>query len=610
MAELPGVNNSLDQMARWATRERYSIIKILSDETKPVTAPLINEQLSPILSEEIDRIVVYFVGHGFLNSPDQIWIISNGPEVNTGRISRDALRASISTYRPKQISMIADACLESRHFPSGTVPVIYDAPGPRRRVFVDSIFSTLPNDPSFFFRGKKKDADFCLFTSVLVDFLNGEDERAFRLANGVLPNVTTQTLYWNLPDAVLERGAIHGVDQEPRVEPGFPQGDDVYSTFGEAGAVRGPQPSGGGDDAAQPPDPSSPPPDGDVRRHLRDSIPLEGRTTEIGSSTPTLLEESQIEQLKAEAFHWNGRLAALINREGSKASWGIIINEAPTGFFTGPIRDSDGRSIWYPILRSDLDKIIPYEGRRPGSILTISWSTRWQTEGAEFFVMAPIFEGLIATIHLADEANDIEGGCKQLSWSPDYTSHLYSAKTLTAWRALIALTRGKLMHADAALIADGLRDEKHINPMIGIVCAYLYDLIGDLDSLSRLCHFYVQHDQGIPFDIAILSGGQLRRSENSDGWELSYESAKEDSKRADFNKPRYLWRSTPKGVGRVAGATPLVRAGWSRLGTHEDAVLREFAQMADTLTSSPIATLMGRDVRDHATELLRDLRIM
>jgi hypothetical protein len=54
----------------------------------------------------------------------------------------------------------------------------------------------------------------------------------------------------------------------------------------------------------------------------------------------------------------------------------------------------------------------------------------------------------------------------------------------------------------------------------------------------------------------------------------------------------------------------LVRAGWSRLGTHEDAVLREFAQMADTLTSSPIATLMGRDVRDHATELLRDLRIM
>ena len=195
--------------------------------------------------------------------------LSDGPDVNTGRISRDALRASISTYRPRQISMIADACLEARHFQSGTVPVLYDAPGPRRRVFVDNIFSTLPNDPSFFFRSKDAASEFCLFTSVLVDFLNGEDERAFRLANGIFPNVTTQTLYWNLPDAVLERGAGHGVNQEPRVEPGFPQGDDVYSSFAKPGVSIGPYPPGDDEHTSQPPEGGGPS-DTVARRYLRE----------------------------------------------------------------------------------------------------------------------------------------------------------------------------------------------------------------------------------------------------------------------------------------------------------------------------------------------------
>lgn len=385
MAVLPGVNNSIDQMAKWAKREGYTIIEAITDRVDPVTAPRIAEQLRPILKDEIDRIVVYFVGHGFLNSPDQIWILSDRPDVNTGRISRDALRASISTYRPRQISMIADACLEARHFQSGTVPVLYDAPGPRRRVFVDNIFSTLPNDPSFFFRGKDAASEFCLFTSVLVDFLNGEDERAFRLANGILLNITTQTLYWNLPDAVLERGAGHGVNQEPRVEPGFPQGDDVYSSFAKPAVSIDPPPPGDDEHTAQPPERGGPS-DIVARRNLRDSIPFDERTMSGGDPIPPLLEDVQIDRLKAEAFHWNGRLTALIHREGSKASWGIIINEAPTGFFTGPIRGPDDRSVWYPIFVSDLDRVIPYEGRKPGSVLSISWSTRWEAEGAEFFL--------------------------------------------------------------------------------------------------------------------------------------------------------------------------------------------------------------------------------
>lgn len=609
MVPLPGVYNSIRKMAKWADREHYSIVETITDEVDAVTASRIAEKFQPILNEPVDRIIIYFVGHGFLNSPDQIWVLSEGPDVNSGRISRDTLRASLSTYRPKQISMIADACLEARHFQSGTVPVLFDAPGPRQRVFVDNIFSTLPNDPSFFFRGEADESEFCLFTSVLLDFLNGEDKRAFRLANGVLPNVTTQTLYWNLPDAVLERGAGHGVDQEPRVEPGFPQGEDIYSAFEENIPPPGPPPTGGDDYSGATPTLDGPPETRSERRS-RDSRPFEERTAANDFSIPPLLDEKTIEQLKGEAFDWNERLTAIVYREGHRASSGIIINEAPTGFFTGPILGSDGQSVWYPVLRSDLDKSIPYEGRRPGSILTVSWSNRWEGQGAEFLVIIPIFENLIATVHLTDDTKDVDGGCQQLSWSPDYTSHLYSEKTITAWRALIALTRGKLMSSDAALIADGLRDEKHINPMIGVVCSYLYDLVGDLDSISRLCYFYVQHNQGIPFDIALLSGGQLRRSDEHDGWELSYSAAPEDAMRASANGAGYLWRSTPEGVGRVAGAAPLVRSGWSRLATQKDPILQEFARLADSLTRSPIATITGTDAIEQGIKLLHQLKLL
>ncbi len=38
---------------------------------------------------------------------------------------------------------------------------------------------------------------------------------------------------------------------------------------------------------------------------------------------------------------------------------------------------------------------------------------------------------------------------------------------------LLAPNNGSLGSSEAQLIAHGMRDEKHINPMIGIICAYL-----------------------------------------------------------------------------------------------------------------------------------------
>lgn len=614
MTPLPGVENSVCAMAAWATKQGYTADTITDDKRIPVSADRIRAKLEGALQAEksVDRIVVYFGGHGFLEAPDQIWILSDGPSVNTGRISRNTLRASIQTYRPKQISIIADACLEAKYFASGSVSVLDDKPGPQRRVFVDSISSTSPNLPSYNFVSNAEDKEFCLFTSVLLAFLKGRDPRAFRLASGTSLDVTTQTLYFNLPDAVIERAAELGVHQEPQMDPGFPVGEDVYSRFDLASSEdrNGPSPQ-----TSSSPAPLGVPGGSAASKEPgcgRDS-PLDLRLGDEHSIPPSLLTEKEIERLQAAAKETNDRLAALVLHEGPRNSWGVIVNEKPTGFFKGPIADSASDGSWLPILSSDLEKPFAYAGRQRQRFLTLSWETSSERSSeSSFFTMIPIYDGLIATVHLRNDL-DYERkatGCVQLSWSPEYMSYRYSEKTHRAWRALTALVHGNLASADSSAFADYLRDEKHANPMIGVVCAYLYDLVGDTDSIARLCHFYVEHGQGIPFDIALLSGGRLTRSDEKPGWELQYGGAREDKRRRDLGVPRYLWRATLRGTGTVAGAAPLVRPGWHRLASRKDPALRELSRLANSLTQAPIATLVGKDAILRCRVVLEDLQLL
>lgn len=594
-------------MQTWASQQGYAT-KVIIDDTQPVTPERLRNEIGELLSDygQLQRIVIYFVGHGFLDPPDQIWILSDGPSVNLGRLSRNTLRASVATYRPKQISMISDACLEARRFPSGAISVIDDRPGPRQRVFVDNFYSTLPNAPAFFFGGQEDTAAFCLFTSVLLDFLNGTDERAFRLSNGISEAVTTQTLYLNLPDAVQDRGACLNVDQEPRIEPGFPQGDDVYSHFPERvrsqslPAAR--RTTGDGQVTDTEPASSSPA----LSKRLQPRTLVQRIATD-DCALPPLLDSKHLERLRVEARDFEGDLVALVHDPDLSPFPGFIVNEGPTGFFTGPIPDPRDEGYWCPIISSDLDEAVPYVGRRPRSFLTLSWHTG-SNPSNNLFTMLPVFDRLMATVHLGYSPDVYETGCIQLSWTPGYTSHSYIQKTQTAWQTLNALATGRLQSNDAVPIADHLRDEKHANPMIGIVCAYLYDLVGDTDSISRLCHFYVEHGQGIPFDIALLSSGEIGQTD--DGWSVRYGSSTRDERRSRQNIPSYLWETTPEGSGRVAGAAPLFRSGWCRLAAQKHHLLVEFSKLSENLTRAPIATIVGNHARDRAVGLLRELRLL
>jgi hypothetical protein len=221
--------------------------------------------------------------------------------------------------------------------------------------------------------------------------------------------------------------------------------------------------------------------------------------------------------------------------------------------------------------------------------------------------MIPIYDHLVAIVQLADAEGDSRPGCSHLSWVPDYDLWGYRNYTLKAWEVLERLLDGTLGSVALRNVADDLRFAKHADPIIGIVCAYLYDMVGDSDSISRLCHFYVAHDQPIPFDIALLGNGRLDREDGVDGWILRYEGASRDSARERSGVPDYLWRPTPGGVGKVGGMVPLIRSGWSRLAASTHSILRGFGDLESALSEAPFATIVGNEGRRIALQLLKEL---
>jgi len=110
---------------------------------------------------------------------------------------------------------------------------------------------------------------------------------------------------------------------------------------------------------------------------------------------------------------------------------------------------------------------------------------------------------------------------------------------------------------------------KHVDPVLGIISAYLYDSIGDIENIRRMAFYYVKHGQPIPYDIALL--GQLRGE-----WRDGVLSAKVPtvSKREPRTEAEgantWTFSDTPATAGEVAGLWPWMRQGWTFLDDPAD----------------------------------------
>ena len=170
-----------------------------------------------------------------------------------------------------------------------------------------------------------------------------------------------------------------------------------------------------------------------------------------------------------------------------------------------------------------------------------------------------------------------------------------------AEEAIVAMENGGL-RADAATdLAVRLRQNKHQDPVLGVISAYLYDAIGDVDSIRRMAGYYVNERQPIPYDIALLAliPGEWRR-DNQLWVQIPPVPPRSPRTDAEANHP---WTHSRMGEkeGIVSGNWPWMRQGWTYLEAPFDVertlIRPGLAELAQHLTRSRFTTLNAEGAR-------------
>jgi hypothetical protein len=162
-----------------------------------------------------------------------------------------------------------------------------------------------------------------------------------------------------------------------------------------------------------------------------------------------------------------------------------------------------------------------------------------------------------------------------------------------ACQAIIShLNAGLLTPEQALSVAVPVRRFKHVNPLFGVIAAYLYDAAGDRDSIRRITSFYSERNQPVPFDVALLAGVPGRRGR--DGRirvDLPAVAAREP-RTAEEERQRGYFRGFPAmNDVAVAGGFPWMRRGWSLLDLARLPVHPELTSLAGHVGTSPFTTL-------------------
>lgn len=595
MALLEGVLPSVDRLASWALGNGYEVIQI-DDRASPVTVDRIKDELTPKLAQGDrapsrligrERIVVYFCGHGMHAPQDQYWILSAGPNQPNERISAIGFRDMLATYGPRQISMISDAC-RSAQVVQGLASSVIDAneslAGTTQK---DNFFSSQDGEASFAVPPSNGNQGYCIFSSVLlralckpIDF-EALDTLYLQIGRKVVSSQSLATyLEQKVPDAALNVGKL----QVPQCDPGFRPTINDYIEFANAQ-----QPVSLQQDEIVARQENS-----DAKRAVaqNDRINLSrsewrrpyvedmqrflgavlGDVSQQERCWPLLLTSNSgaLQLLGVATYSAFRKIDIRLPDEATRQQWQLLC--LPLGGFA-----VSGRSSVVLVRTADLVAAIPL------------FHTLWCT----------------ARIDKSSAVNGQVGGVELLAWGPRYPPP--ATVGLSAAEALKGLSARTLTSEDVAVLTRDMRQVKHADPMYGIVSAYLYNGIGDIENIRRMCYYYFERGQDVPFDIALLAQLELKARPDG-GFVVEVPEVKElPEPLRPPDAPYFVWEATRSVTVNVAGVTPLLRAGWQHIRTSKHAVHQKCWELTDHLTESPVSTFSGADVAARLTKIFQEL---
>ena len=541
--ELPGVITAAERMAAWGEANGYHSVLLHDAATKEhdaldVTVERIREEIEwairSVTSErELERLIIFFAGHGSALDPDQYWLLTKWRRNSNEAIKVRKLQRMLEFYGPRQVAIIADACQENaREFDDVIGSAILLRPQPEEepeQFELDRFLAADAGKKSFMVKAQGTEEAYCLFSEVLLDALEGDAEQAFEKGTGD-PCVTSQSLFTFLKQEIPIAAGRLNLAMKPRPEAGFVT-DRVYLRKSKS---IGPG-SGGGNKGLR----------GDLRR--RRSVPRVELSKSYGPPDKHRVEIDDIDREKRrQSMLESAGGAPLPDRFESRcgvAVWGAAVAQvaASSGRVEpNPEMPENWFRLWLPRSRDGMDwadMVVDFDDGRSAYVCAVAGFI------AALQVYSPSENGIL---HY-----DVDRG----------------APSATALDLLAKANSGLLNETQLLEAAAVLRHQKHEILTIGPISSQFYDAIRDVDSIRRVASFYRVHKQVVPLDVALLTGGRIY----AEGRQLLVDIVEVPERKprteVEANYP-YTYAATPGWErAEIGGRAPWLRGGWGAIET-------------------------------------------
>jgi hypothetical protein len=573
-------------MGEWALRSGFGAdnVRVVDDgdirgQVIPVTRERVQkavDELFPAGADVVDQLILAFCGHGLTdaNFGSISWLFSDSLQLKY-RVVADSFYAELLLHGIKRITLISDACREA---PQGLELMRLDGvrgivvqgtqvDSPRFDRLAscqDGQLGYMVHDPAAAAPGK------CVFSGVVADVLWGQEPTA--IEDGV---ITTSTLGKCVRTLTTERASEYHLKLNPQCQVD-PESVVLYDTTIplQGPADLQPWPAGnnvaklGAEAAVGVPDSAD---------HILERVQIDGTfrdrmlgknfglkrfnlTAPLSHAIPIPVDSKELLKSLAELRE------AVVRIPGKQQKIKALVQQLESEAAAGEVRNrleqieqigSANLIVWG-------NKVKTLSGSRIKQLGIKSHSIEFHVDpdangtpvlvelsDGQFTPVVP-YDGLYSVVTSSTGGNVFQAYGVQ--GSPD--------RYQVALQAIDDFVAGRLQVDSLDRLAADLRHEKHADPMLGVICAYLYRAVADYDNIRRMAYFYVTQGQAVPYDIALLGAMQVSRDEQGN-LRLSVPAVKaRESRQNTPSLPDYATQATPAVEARIGGRCPWLGLGW------------------------------------------------
>jgi caspase domain-containing protein len=550
---LPGALAASQWMTAWAQKANFKPYTITDEGADGVTVDRLNKAFMKVLSDSsitIEHLIVHFAGHGVArDADDQFLLLSEWRKHPAESIRVNRFMRLLQYYQPDRVSLFIDACRTRQSVKTEEIDGsgILDVPDEDAKEFEQDRFRAAPHgDDAYMVTDSKSGKSYCIFSTVLLKALCGRYAEAI-VTRGAESVVASQEMVKALKLHYPKEAAGFDKNATASLTAGLLNPNDVYTRLPID---------------CDPPDLPPPSPPEPVRRDAFPRPPAPPPAAPPPAAAPARGPEPTVQQSILDAYKSESRPTHYESGAGC-AIVGAVVAAPPR--VTPPI--------------------VAHEDQR---ISTTSW---WRLENSQRFMVdqgatllvqlagghwigSGVFPRTIVTFTVGPQPNSepatLPPGALSVIYRPLVSllpQPLVGQASDVSQEVIAALRAGRLTGDEALNVATRIRTDKHVDPMLGSVAAYLYDTVGDRDSIRRIAYFFVTESQPIPFDVALLADVKGILRDGRIHVEIPAVSQRSPRTDGEATHPEYFSRTPVVNDAVVAGGFPSLRQGWDLLDT-------------------------------------------